>query len=151
MHNYKIFRRRIQRFGTNILAPSTQECSPKAFKLSQRKDQASLQQAKQTARASAPETAAFHGATPASSPAQEAAASLPEQWTRGRRRALGRVRRTDNGEEVGAVPLEGASGRRRTDGRKRAMLFFLLCFAFAFSFEVMMEETTRSFVPFITD
>jgi hypothetical protein len=44
--------------------------------------------------------------------------------------ALGRGRRTDNGDEVGAVVLQDVSGRRRTVGRRAiAMLFFsFLCF-----------------------
>jgi len=136
--------------STNILQPSsTQDCSTKHRKL---ENEASLQQVKQTARASAPETAAFHGTELASSPAQEGVASLAaaarceirlaQQRTRGRGRALGRVRVTDNGDEVGAVALEGASGRRRTDGSARAMLFscFVLLF---FSFEVIEEGSRR--------
>uniref|UniRef100_A0A0A9GL75 Uncharacterized protein n=1 Tax=Arundo donax TaxID=35708 RepID=A0A0A9GL75_ARUDO len=99
-------------------------------------------QVKETARARAPETAAFHGTAPASFPAQEAAASLPaaagcgvgraEQWARGRGSVLGRGRRMDNGDEAVAAALERVSGRRGADGRRRAMLLFFLSFFFLF-------------------
>ena len=122
----------------------TQECSPKHCKSKCRsKDQANLRQVKETATASTPENAAFHGTAPASFPAQKAAASLAaagacgvrlaQKWTRGMERALGRGRRTDNGDEVGAVVLQDVSGRRRTVGRGAIAMFFflpLLCFCY---------------------
>jgi len=100
----------------------------------------------ETATASTPENAAFHGTAPASFPAQKAAASLAaagacgvrlaQKWTRGMERALGRGRRTDNGDEVGAVVLQDVSGRRRTVGRRAIDMFFFpfLCFVLIFLF-----------------
>jgi hypothetical protein len=114
---------------------------------------------KETARATTPETAAFHGTAPASFPAQKAAASLAavrgsgvrpaRQWTRGRGRALGRGRRTDNGDEVGGGLLERLCGRRRTDGRRAIAMLFPPLYFVLISFFLRWEMGRQGWDRFI--